>query len=214
MFASSLFHNQSSMYESPHTLFKHAQALTTKLHTHQAEISKTAMLRLSSKSDNLLTASIGILYCRRAGQHPPNLQKLYPAHAKRVRKAPQRYTGVRTPVALQKSHSGEHSRPTQPRSHSGTSQYVSKQLISPLSHSRFLGETGDVRFKGGPEGQYEQHGTTTGRARCYGFISYANKLNVLQVTSGKNGGVAKMLQQHPCRCADASLAGLTASISY
>ncbi len=34
---------------------------------------------------------MSVCLCRRAGQHPPNLLKMYPAHAKRVRKAPERY---------------------------------------------------------------------------------------------------------------------------
>lgn len=53
---------------------------------------------------------------RRAGQHPPNLQKIYPAQAKRVRKAPQRYSGEE---AQHPTHP-EDARPAhQPRSHSG-----------------------------------------------------------------------------------------------
>lgn len=35
--------------------------------------------------------------CRRLGQHPPNLQKIYPAQAKRVRRAPDRYSAEEAP---------------------------------------------------------------------------------------------------------------------
>ena len=57
--------------------------------------------------------------CRRAGQHPPNLQKIYPAQAKRVRKAPQRYCGGQDVPPLHNSHS-EEQRPAQLHSHSGS----------------------------------------------------------------------------------------------
>ncbi len=36
--------------------------------------------------------------CRQAGQHPPNLQKIYPAQAKRVRRAPDRYSAEEAPL--------------------------------------------------------------------------------------------------------------------
>ena len=57
---------------------------------------------------------------RRAGEHPPNLQKIYPAQAKRVRKAPQRYSGeeASTPC-LHPRHAGEARPAPQPHSYSG-----------------------------------------------------------------------------------------------
>ena len=154
-------HNQSSIYECLDTASTHAQALKSKLHIQTPNQSQPHCHTQATKQTvQPFNSWYGTMYCRRLGQHPPNLQKLYPAHAKRLRKAPQRYTGVRTPAALQRSHSEEHSRPAQPHPHSGTSQCVFTQLVSTLSHNRFLGETGVVCFKGGLQGQCEQHGAT------------------------------------------------------
>lgn len=71
--------------------------------------------------------------CRRAGQHPPNLQKIYPAQAKRVRKAPQRYSGGQVLPPLHISHSEEH-RPAQTHSHSGLAS-VPQHLMKQTKHS-------------------------------------------------------------------------------
>lgn len=102
---------------------------------------------LSYRSNSIKPVVLLTSCCRRAGQHPPNLQKIYPAQAKRVRKAPQRYSGGQVLPTLLISHCGEHS-PAQLHSHSGltlvyqplTNASNSKHILDNSTVSSFVRE--------------------------------------------------------------------------
>ena len=73
--------------------------------------------------------------CRRAAQHPPNLQKIYPARAKRVRRAPDRYsmeeapTMHRSALEEQRRLADQLHRSHPPRTHSGLSASSAVNLM-------------------------------------------------------------------------------------